>query len=74
MPDGKGKAPNITADGLADWSEGDVADALSTGFTPAGDILGGPMAAVVRNLAQAPPRDLAAIAHYLKTYKAGEAP
>ena len=71
LPDGKGKAPNITAAGLADWSESDIADALSTGFTPSGDTLGGPMAAMVRNLAQAPAADLAAIAHYLKTYKPG---
>lgn len=70
LPDGKGKAPNITASGLSDWSESDVADALATGFTPSGDTLGGAMAAVVRNLAQATPEDRAAIAHYLKTYRA----
>jgi mono/diheme cytochrome c family protein len=68
LPDGKGKAPNITAEGLKDWSESDIADALSTGFTPSGDVLGGPMTAVVRSLAKAPPADLNAIAHYLKTY------
>lgn len=67
LPDGKGKAPNITAAGLADWSESDIAYALSTGFTPSGDSLGGPMAAVVRNLAQVPQDDLNAIAHDLKT-------
>jgi mono/diheme cytochrome c family protein len=71
LPDGKGKAPNITAAGLADWSESDIGYALSTGLTPSGDSLGGPMAAVVRNLAQVPPEDLAAIAHYLKTVKPG---
>jgi mono/diheme cytochrome c family protein len=71
LPDGKGKAPDITAHGLADWSESDVADGLSTGFTPSGDTLGSAMAAVVRSLSQAPPSDLAAIAHYLKSYKAG---
>jgi mono/diheme cytochrome c family protein len=70
LPAGKGKAPDITAAGLADWSESDVADALSTGFTPTGDTLGGAMAEVVRNLAQATPDDRAAIAHYLKTYRA----
>ena len=71
LPDGKGKAPNITATGLGDWSESDIADALSTGFTPSGDTLGGPMAAVVRNLAQTSEQDRAAIARYLKTYGAG---
>ncbi len=71
LPDGKGKAPNITAAGLGDWSESDIADALSTGFTPSGDTLGGPMAAIVRNLAQTSEQDRAAIARYLKTYGAG---
>jgi len=74
LPDGKGKAPNITAQGLKDWSEDDVETALSTGFTPPGDVLGGPMAAVVRSLSQAPAPDLAAIAHYLKTYRAASNP
>ena len=50
LPDGKGKSPDITALGLKDWSESDVEDALSTGFTPSGDVLGGRMAAVVRSL------------------------
>ncbi len=71
LPDGKGKAPDITARGLKDWSEGDVVTALSTGFTPSGDVLGGPMAAEVRSLSHVPDSDLAAIAHYLKTYKVG---
>ncbi len=71
LPDGKGKAPNITATGLGDWSESDIAYALSTGLTPSGDSLGGPMAAVVRNLAEVPQDDLAAIAHCLKTFKPG---
>jgi mono/diheme cytochrome c family protein len=74
LPDGKGKAPDITALGLKNWSESDVEDALSTGFKPSGDVLGGPMAAVVQSLSQAPPPDLAVIAHYLKTYKAGATP
>jgi mono/diheme cytochrome c family protein len=69
LPDGKGKAPDITSRGLKDWSESDIADALSTGFTPSGDVLGGPMAAIVRSLANVPEADLAAMAHYLKTYK-----
>jgi mono/diheme cytochrome c family protein len=73
LPDGKGKAPNITAQGLKDWSEDDIVTALSTGFTPSGDALGGPMALEVRSLSHAPAPDLAAIAHYLKTYKAGAA-
>ena len=54
FPTARGRRPNITAAGLADWSESDIAYALSTGFTPSGDSLGGPMAAVVRNLANVP--------------------
>ena len=71
LPDGRGKAPDITAHGLKDWSESDISDALSTGFTPSGDVLGSAMTAVVRSLSHAPPADLAAIARYLKTYKPG---
>jgi mono/diheme cytochrome c family protein len=74
LPDGRGKAPDITAHGLKDWSESDISDALSTGFTPSGDVLGSAMTAVVRSLSHAPPADLAAIARYLKTYRAGAAP
>jgi len=68
LPDGK-KAPNITARGLKKWSESDIADALSTGLTPEGDVLAGAMAEVVTNLAHAPAADLAAIAHFLKTFQ-----
>ena len=74
LPDGRGKAPDITAHGLRDWSEDDISDALSTGFTPSGDVLGSAMTAVVRSLSQAPGPDLAAIAHYLKTYEPGATP
>jgi mono/diheme cytochrome c family protein len=74
LPDGKGKAPNITAEGLKDWSEDDIETALSTGFTPSGDVLGSAMTAVVRCLRQVPEPDLAAIARYLKSYRAGATP
>ena len=67
LPDGKGKAPALTPEGLKDWSRGDIAEALSSGFTPSGDTLGGAMAAVVRNTAQLPESYRAAIADYLKT-------
>ena len=74
LPDGKGKAPNITAEGLKDWSEDDVETALSTGFTPSGDVLGSAMTAVVRSLRQVREPDLAATAHYLKSYRPGATP
>jgi mono/diheme cytochrome c family protein len=69
-PDGKGKAPNITAAGLTKWSKEDIAEALSSGFTPTGDSLGSTMAAVVRNTAELPPEYREGIAEYLKTYRA----
>jgi mono/diheme cytochrome c family protein len=69
--DGKGKVPNITSGGaLGKWSKSDIETALTTGFTPDGDSLGGDMAAVVRNLGQLPPADLAAIADYIKSLPA----
>ena len=67
LPDGKGKAPPLTAAGLKDWSVADIAEALSSGFTPSGNSLGGPMAAVVRNTAELPPAYREAIAEYLKS-------
>jgi hypothetical protein len=41
--------------------------ALSSGFTPSGDALGGAMAGVVRNTAQLPASYREAIAEYLKS-------
>jgi mono/diheme cytochrome c family protein len=67
MPDGKGKAPSLMASALADWSKADIAEALSSGFTPSGDSLGGAMAGVVRNTAQLPAFYREAIAEYLKS-------
>jgi mono/diheme cytochrome c family protein len=66
MPDGKGKSPAITPEGLAKWSQDDIETALSMGITPEGDSLGGAMAEVVRNLGHLPTGYLTAIARYLK--------
>ena len=66
-PDGKGKAPNLTGAGLADWTEADIVEALTSGITPEGDVLGAGMTDVVRNLAQLPQSDREAIAVYLKS-------
>jgi mono/diheme cytochrome c family protein len=67
LPDGKGKAPSLTPAGLSDWSKADIVEALSSGFTPSGDSLGGSMAAVVRNTSQLPASYREAIAEYLKS-------
>ncbi|MEO1198739.1 MAG: cytochrome c [Pseudomonadota bacterium] len=65
--EGEGWVPNITPhpDGIEDWSTGDIAFALETGFTPDFDVLGSTMAAVVRNMAELTPEDREAIAAYL---------
>lgn len=71
-PDGEGKIPNITPDkdGLADWSEADIAYYLESGFTPDYDTAGGSMVEVQENLAKLPASELAAIAAYLKAVPA----
>ncbi len=68
-PEGKGFIPNITPDetGIGSWSEKDIAFALETGFTPAGDVMGGAMAEVQRNMATLTKDDREAIAAYLKS-------
>ena len=67
-PEGKGTIPNITPhpDGIGDWSLGDIAYSLETGFKPDFDSFGGRMAPVQRNMARLPPEDREAIAAYLK--------
>lgn len=64
VPAGKGKFPNITPEKLR-WSEAEIVEYLSTGFTPDFDSAGGHMALVVENTAHLPPGDRAAIAAYL---------
>ena len=65
---GKGNIPNITpaAGGIADWSEADIIEYLTSGFTPEFDVAGGEMTDVVSNMAQLPDSDREAIAKYLK--------
>lgn len=68
-PSGSGNIPNITPAKL-DWSAGDIAYYLETGFDPNFDSAGGSMAAVVRNLARLTAEDRAAIAGYVKALPA----
>lgn len=70
-PEGRGTIPNITPAKL-DWSAGDIAEYLSSGFTPDYDSAGGQMADVVRNTSQLPDEDRRAIAAYLKRVPAIE--
>ena len=68
-PDGKGFIPNITPDetGIGSWSAKDISYALQSGFKPDGDVMGGQMAKVQRNMAELTPEDRDAIAAYLKS-------
>lgn len=66
--EGEGIVPNITAGkgGIGDWSAGDIAYYLESGFTPEFDSVGGAMVEVQRNMAELPAEDREAIAAYLK--------
>ncbi len=63
-PEGRGTIPNITPAHL-DWSAADIAEYLTSGFTPEYDSAGGQMADVVTNIARLPDADRQAIAAYL---------
>ncbi len=67
-PDVEGKdwVPNITQQGIGEWSEKDIATLLETGETP-DDRVGGSMVEVVRNTSQLSAEDRAAMAVYLKS-------
>ena len=67
-PEGRGKIPDITPAGknMSDWSAGDVAYYLESGFTPDFDTVGGSMVAVQENMARLPATDRKAIAAYIK--------
>lgn len=64
-PDGKGRTPNITS-GKLTWTEADIVEYLTSGFTPEFDSVGGHMAHVVENMAKLPESDRKAVAAYLQ--------
>ena len=68
-PEGKGFVPNITphADGLADWSDKDIAYLLETGQKRDGDSVGGSMVEVAVNTGLLTAQDRNAMAAYLKS-------
>jgi len=73
-PEGEGWVPNITQQGLKDYSESDIAYLLETGNTPEGDSVGGAMTPVIRNTSQLTPEDRAAMATYIKSLPPVEGP
>ena len=64
-PTAKGTIPNITP-GKLDWSEDEIVEYLTTGFTPDFDSVGGHMTHVVENMARLPESDRQAVAAYLR--------
>lgn len=73
-PEGEGWVPNITQQGIGNWSEKDIADFLETGDMPEGDSASGAMRAVIKNLAQLTAEDRAAMAVYLKSLRRVQGP
>ena len=66
-PEGK-NVPNLTPTGLKKWNDKDLADFLTTGLTPDGDVPAESMAEVIRNTtSQLAPQDLAATIAYLRS-------
>jgi mono/diheme cytochrome c family protein len=66
-PDGQGGVPNITQFKLKSWKASDIAEMLSSGFTPDADRVGGSMVEVVRSMSQVTAADRQAIAAYIKS-------
>ncbi len=63
---GVGFIPNITPAGIGTWSQQDLVESLTSGWTPDGRKLGSSMADMVLNTAALPGEDRQAIAEYLK--------
>jgi len=72
--EGEGSMPNITQQGLKDYSEKDIEYLLETGNTPEGDSVGGAMTPVIRNTSQLTPADRHAMAVYIKSLPPVEGP
>ena len=64
-PAGKGIIPNITPAKL-NWSDPEVAEYLTSGFTPDFDVAGGHMVDVIKNTSKLTEEDRLSIAKYLK--------
>ncbi len=64
-PAGRGSFPDLTPPEMS-WSEGELVEYFTSGFTPEFDSAGGHMALVVENLSQLSEEDRAAVAAYVK--------
>jgi mono/diheme cytochrome c family protein len=72
--EGHGWVPNITPEGLKDYSKTDLSYLLKTGDMPDGDSVGGSMTAVVRNLAMLSDADRNAISEFIKSLPSRASP
>lgn len=70
-PAGRGSFPDLTPPEMS-WSEDELVEYFTSGFTPEFDTAGGHMALVVENLATLPEDDRAAIAAYIKALPISE--
>jgi mono/diheme cytochrome c family protein len=68
--EGEGWVPNITQQGLKDWTADDIAYMLEIGSTPSGDSVGGTMTEVITNMSFLTAEDRQAMAVYLKSLPA----
>jgi len=73
-PQGTGFVPNITPEGIGDWSENDIVKMLETGETPNHGRVGSSMADVVKNASMLSDEDRKAIADYIKSLPARPTP
>ena len=65
---GDGATPNLTPTRLKKWGDKELADFLSSGMTPDGDVVGEAMGEVITNTTgKLAPPDLAALITYLRT-------
>jgi mono/diheme cytochrome c family protein len=71
---GSGWVPNITPRALKDWTRGEWVQLLQMGLTAEGDSVGGSMGSVVKNIAELPKEDAAAMAEYLMSLPPRESP
>jgi mono/diheme cytochrome c family protein len=73
-PEGEGWVPNITQQGLGDYSAEDIVLLLETGRSPDGEALGGSMIPVIRNTSQLSSESRDAMAAYIKSLPPVEGP
>ena len=59
------RTPDAT--GIGKWTQGEIVELLTSGFTPDYDSVGSSMAQVVKNTARLPASDREAIAEYLRS-------